>query len=333
MSSSARAVTVSLRPVDPRSPEIVPLIERHLVLMRASSPACSVHAMDAGALAETDAYFLAAFDEDRAIGMGAIKAVNSDLAEIKSMHVIDTYRGQPIAHEILATLMAEATRRGFNRVSLETGSQDVFEPARRFYQRNGFSFCPPFEGYAEDPNSVFMTRALRPEDRFVFRIVRADAADLHPLLEAHRVFSEDKSPETARHSLSATDLVDADAEMVLVYDGDMAVACGGLKPLEDGTAEVKSIHVLPAARGHGIAKRVMQELQARAAKAGYIALVLETGSEKLPDYAPARRLYERLGYIECGPIPGYDAHPDSLFMCLPLEPGHQTSHEQDQAVR
>lgn len=128
--------------------------------MLASSPACSVHAMDAGALAEAGVSFFAAFEQGVPVAMGALKRIAPDHGELKSMHVIEEERGRGLADAILARLLDEARKAGMARVSLETGSQPVFEAARGFYARHGFSECPPFEGYVEDVHSVFMTRAL-----------------------------------------------------------------------------------------------------------------------------------------------------------------------------
>lgn len=149
-----------IRAVDPTDPVIAPLIERHLSLMLASSPACSVHAMDASDLAEAGVRFFAAFDGDAPVAMGALKRISNEHGELKSMHVLEERRGQGMADAILGRLLQEASEGGLVKVSLETGSQPSFAPARAFYERHGFSFCPPFEGYVEDPHSVFMTRSL-----------------------------------------------------------------------------------------------------------------------------------------------------------------------------
>ena len=71
-------------------------------------------------------------------------------------------RGRGIATLLLTHILAEARQGGYDRLYLETGSQDFFAPARRLYQRHGFDFCPPFAGYGDDPNSSFMTLALDP---------------------------------------------------------------------------------------------------------------------------------------------------------------------------
>lgn len=146
--------------VSPDSPAVLPLIERHLELMRASSPACSVHAMTAGSLAEAGARFFAIFDAGEAIAIGALKPLSEAHGEVKSMHVRADRRGGGLADAILARLIAAACEAGMTRLSLETGSQAVFAGARAFYARHGFEPCAAYEGYAEDPNSVFMTRSV-----------------------------------------------------------------------------------------------------------------------------------------------------------------------------
>lgn len=146
--------------VSPTDPRVLPLVAAHLELMRASSPACSVHAMEAADLEESGARFFAIFRGDDILAMGALKAINAEHGELKSMHVSKTQRGQGLADAILAKLLCEARAAGMTRVSLETGSQAPFAAARAFYGRNGFNTCGPFEGYSEDPHSVFMTKAL-----------------------------------------------------------------------------------------------------------------------------------------------------------------------------
>ncbi|MBT8425485.1 MAG: GNAT family N-acetyltransferase [Silicimonas sp.] len=128
--------------------------------MRASSPACSVHAMEAADLEERGVRFFALLDDGEAVAIGALKAISDHHGELKSMHVRQDRRGRGLAAIILATLLDAARLAGMTRVSLETGSQEVFAPARAFYGRHGFSTCAPFEGYGPDPSSFFMTMEL-----------------------------------------------------------------------------------------------------------------------------------------------------------------------------
>jgi putative acetyltransferase len=92
--------------------------------------------------------------------MGAFKRIDATHAEIKSMHVLSETRGRGLSRRMLDHLLAEAQAAGYTRLSLETGSQAMFLPARRLYEKAGFAECPPFEGYELDPNSVFMTKVL-----------------------------------------------------------------------------------------------------------------------------------------------------------------------------
>ena len=92
--------------------------------------------------------------------MGAFKRIDATHAEIKSMHVLAEARGRGLSKAMLNHLVAEARADGFTRLSLETGVQPGFAAARALYARAGFRDCPPFEGYREDPNSVFMTKVL-----------------------------------------------------------------------------------------------------------------------------------------------------------------------------
>jgi putative acetyltransferase len=93
-------------------------------------------------------------------GCGALKALDARHGEIKSMRTASTHLRQGVARLMLAHIVAEARRRGYERLSLETGSMDAFVPHAPLYAQNGFTTCPPFADYAEDPNSVFMTRTL-----------------------------------------------------------------------------------------------------------------------------------------------------------------------------
>ena len=151
-----------IAPARPDAPELAVLFDRHLTLMRASSPACSVHAMDAEALTEADVRFFVIRVHGKAVGMGALKRISEDHSELKSMHVMEEMRGRGLARHLLNHLMNEACAMGARRISLETGVQPPFAGAHALYASEGFETCPPFEGYGPDPNSTFMTRTLEP---------------------------------------------------------------------------------------------------------------------------------------------------------------------------
>ena len=146
---------------DLRSPEIGALLDEHLAHMRSISPPESVHALDLDALRRPGISFWTAWSIDGALlGCGALKQLDARHGEIKSMRTAATARRSGVARALLAHIVAEAERRGYTRLSLETGAEPPFAPARSLYERFGFGYCGPFDGYGEDPNSVFMTRVL-----------------------------------------------------------------------------------------------------------------------------------------------------------------------------
>ena len=94
------------------------------------------------------------------VGCGAIKQLDKNHAEIKSMRVASSHKGKGIASMLLQHILNEAKRQGYSRVSLETGSMPFFEPAHKLYAKFDFRQCTPFSTYKEDPNSIFMTKKL-----------------------------------------------------------------------------------------------------------------------------------------------------------------------------
>lgn len=140
------------------------LLDDHLTDMYATSPPESVHALDHSALlAPTVTFWTARDDDGTLLGCGALSQLDdpgNTHAEIKSMRTAAPARGRGVASALLDTVLAEARRRGCARVSLETGTQDFFAPARRLYSRHGFTECGPFGAYTLDPHSVFMTLEL-----------------------------------------------------------------------------------------------------------------------------------------------------------------------------
>ena len=136
------------------------LIARHLTGMRAISPEKSVHALDVDKLRATDVTFWSVWVGEEIAGCGALKVLDATRGEVKSMRVADAFLGQGIGRAILEHLMAEARTRGMESLWLETGSTEPFIPALRLYESAGFVRCRPFDGYTDDPFSVFMTRSL-----------------------------------------------------------------------------------------------------------------------------------------------------------------------------
>jgi putative acetyltransferase len=141
-------------------PAVVALLQEHLQGMAQLSPPESIHALDLDGLKGTDITFWSAWQDNELVGCGALKQLDAAHGEIKSMRTASRHRRKGVAAAMLAHILAEADRRTYRQLSLETGSMQGFEPARRLYVRFGFQSCGPFADYMDDPNSVFMTRAV-----------------------------------------------------------------------------------------------------------------------------------------------------------------------------
>lgn len=154
------ASAISIAPGDPMSPEMDLLFARHHEAMHADTPPQSIHMLPRKALSAPDITFLILRENGQAVGMAALKTLSPDHAEIKSMHLLHEARGRGLARALLTALIARARAAGVLRLSLETGAQPSFNPARKLYRAEGFADCPPFGDYRSDPNSTYMTLVL-----------------------------------------------------------------------------------------------------------------------------------------------------------------------------
>lgn len=145
---------------DPRRPDVLRLLEEHLADMYATSPPESVHALDPSALTGPGLSFWTLRDDGALLGCAALKELDSRHAEIKSMRTAAAARRRGVARLLLDHILGVAVDRGYDRLSLETGTQEFFAPARALYASRGFEECGPFASYAPDPHSAFFTRRL-----------------------------------------------------------------------------------------------------------------------------------------------------------------------------
>ena len=139
-----------------QGPEIIALLREHLRCMESVSPPESRH----DGLRRPEITFWTIWHKANLAGCGALKQLDTRHGEIKSMRTASAYLRQGVASKILTHILNEAQRRGYHRVSLETGAFPYFEPARKLYAHFGFTNCVPFANYKPDPNSVFMTKEL-----------------------------------------------------------------------------------------------------------------------------------------------------------------------------
>ena len=137
------------------------LLREHLDRMAEISPPESCHALDATGLDHPDVTFWSAWAGDVLAGCGALRELDAEHGEVKSMRTVDGFLRRGVATRILETILDTARQRGYARLSLETGSMEEFLPARTLYARHGFGYCPPFGEYVLDPNSLYMTLEMK----------------------------------------------------------------------------------------------------------------------------------------------------------------------------
>ncbi|WP_240665934.1 GNAT family N-acetyltransferase [Agromyces sp. LHK192] len=152
--------TLDIQPGDLNDERVLRLLADHLQDMFATSPAESVHALDVSGLSVPEITFWTVAHEGEIVGCVALKELDPGHGELKSMRTDASVRGRGLGAGLLEHVLAEAIRRDYRRVSLETGTEDFFAPARALYAKYGFVETGPFASYALDPNSVFMTIEL-----------------------------------------------------------------------------------------------------------------------------------------------------------------------------
>lgn len=145
-----------IAPADFADQSLQALIRLHLSGMRTHSPADSVHALDATALAEPGLALFVLSDGGEALAMGAIRPIDATSFEIKSMRTLPDRAGRGLGRAVLEYLITEATGRGARRLSLETGSGPAFEPALALYRSRGFRPGPAFGGYTATEFNQFL---------------------------------------------------------------------------------------------------------------------------------------------------------------------------------
>jgi putative acetyltransferase len=145
---------------DLSEPRVLTLLELHLERMHEHSPPGSVFALDLDGLRHPSVTFWTVWDGDAVMGCGALKELDPAHGEVKSMRTADEYLRRGVAASILDVIIHTARSRGYERLSLETGSGPAFEPSHALYRRNGFVECGPFGTYADAAFSRYFTLDL-----------------------------------------------------------------------------------------------------------------------------------------------------------------------------
>ncbi len=145
---------------DPCAPDVRRLLDTHLAEVRAPTPPEDAHALDVDGLRDASVTFFSMRRGGVLLAVGALKRLDPDHAEVKSMHTVAAARGQGIGRRMAEHLIGVAREEGYRRLSLETGSMVEFAPARALYASVGFKPCGPFGDYPASPNSTYMTLEL-----------------------------------------------------------------------------------------------------------------------------------------------------------------------------
>ena len=137
--------------------EVDKLLRKHFIELRSVSPAGSTHVLDIDGLKDPSIKFWSLWENEKLMGCGALKFLNENHGEFKSIRVADQYRGKGYGKRIINHLIAEAKELKIKKISIETGSGEFFKSARNLFKNFGFKKCEPFSHYKTDPNSCYMT--------------------------------------------------------------------------------------------------------------------------------------------------------------------------------
>jgi len=141
-------------------PEVNELLKKHFIELRAASPEGSAHVLDIPGLKVTSIKFWSLWENDKLIGCGALKFLDKDHGEFKSIRVHNDYRNKGNGIKVIKHLIEEAKKLNIKRISIETGAGKFFEPARRLFQKCNFKPCEPFAHYKKDINSLYLTKLI-----------------------------------------------------------------------------------------------------------------------------------------------------------------------------
>jgi putative acetyltransferase len=145
---------------DPHADDVRALLARHLEFARATTRPEDIYALDVDGLVDPAVTFFSYRADGRVLGVAALKRLDEEHAEIKSMHTVEEARGQGVGRALVDHIVRLARERGYRRLSLETGSGPAFAPARALYAAAGFEPCEAFGDYAPSPNSSYMMLEL-----------------------------------------------------------------------------------------------------------------------------------------------------------------------------
>ena len=142
------------------NPEVYKLLIKHFIELRSVSPKDSTHVLDINGLKDSTIKFWSLWENNQLMGIGAIKFLDKNHGEFKSIRLHDNFRNQGNGIKVINHLIDEAKKLNIKRISIETGAGKFFEPARKLFKKCNFKLCEPFAHYKEDINSLYLTKLI-----------------------------------------------------------------------------------------------------------------------------------------------------------------------------
>ena len=140
--------------------EVNELLKKHFIELRAASPEGSAHVLDIPGLKVSSIKFWSLWKNEKLIGCGALKFLDKDHGEFKSIRVHNDFRKKGYGIKVINHLILEAQKLNIKKLSIETGAGDFFIPARKLFDKCGFEICEPFAHYRKDINSIYLTKII-----------------------------------------------------------------------------------------------------------------------------------------------------------------------------
>ena len=142
------------------NPEVNDLLIKHFIELKSVSPEGSAQVLDIDGLKDPSIKFWSLWEENDLLGSGALKFLDKDHGEFKSIRVSDNFRSKGNGIKVINHLINEAKKLNIKKLSLETGAGDFFIAARKLFNKCGFEPCDPFSHYKKDVNSIYMTMLI-----------------------------------------------------------------------------------------------------------------------------------------------------------------------------
>ena len=143
------------------NPQVNALLKKHFIELKSVSPAGSTHVLDISGLKDQSIKFWSLWESNKLVGCGALKFLDKNHGEFKSIRVADNFRKTGVGRKIINHLIEEAKKLDILKLSIETGAGEFFLPARKLFLEFGFKICPPFAHYKEDPNSCYYSLDIK----------------------------------------------------------------------------------------------------------------------------------------------------------------------------